>query len=75
MNDIRFNEFGVTKETSDVYPLYTSKTICDKSCNLLLIEEYDKSHYIWIKNFNRLMNTQSKHSNKIFLFYYCLSHF
>ena len=58
MNDIRFNVFGVTEGKSDVYPLYISEKICDKSCNLLSIEENDKNHYVWIKHFNRLMNTQ-----------------
>ena len=41
------------------------KKICDKSCNLLLIEENDKSRYVRIKMLNRLMNTQSKDAHKI----------
>ena len=53
-DDIRFKVYGVTKDQT-IYPLYTSNKICDKTCNLLLIE----NHYVWIKDFNKLMNTQS----------------
>ena len=55
MNDIKFNVFGVDDKQS-IYPLYISNKICDKTCNLILIE----NHYVWIKDFNKLMNTQSK---------------
>ena len=41
------------------------------TCNLILIE----NHYVWIKDFNKLMNTQSKDSHKLFFGYYCLQHF
>ena len=70
MNDIKFNVFGVDDKQS-IYPLYISNKICDKTCNLLLIE----NHYVWIKDFNKLMNTQSKDSHKLFFCYYCLQHF
>ena len=74
MNDIRFNVFCVSEQTSEIFPCYISKKKYDRTCNLLLIEEDDKSHYVWIKNVNRLMNTQSKHNNRKF-FCYCLQHF
>ena len=70
MNDIEFNVFGVDDKQS-IYPLYISNKICDKTCNLILI----KNHYVWIKDFNKLMNTQSKNSHKLFVCYYCLQHF
>ena len=47
----------------------------DKTCNLLLIENGNENHYVWIKDFNKLMNTQSKNSHKLFFCYYCLQHF
>ena len=47
----------------------------DKTCNLLLIEKNNKNHYVWIKDFNKLMNTQSKNTHTLFLCYYCLQHF
>ena len=74
MNGIRFHVFGVD-DTQSVYPLYISNKICDKTCNLILIEKNNKNHYIWIKYFNKLMNTQSKDSHKLFFCYYCLQHF
>ena len=55
MIDIKFNVFGVDDKES-IYPLYISKTNCDETCNLILIE----NHYVWIKDLNKLMNTQSK---------------
>ena len=55
INDIKFKAFGVDNKQS-IYPLYISNKICDKTCNLFLIE----NHYVWIKYFNKLMNTQSK---------------
>ena len=46
VNDIKFNIFGVHNKQS-IYSLYISNKICDKTCNLLLIE----NHYVWIKDF------------------------
>ena len=48
MNDIKFNVFGVDDKQS-IYPLYISNKICDKTCNLILIE----NHYVWIKDYNK----------------------
>ena len=70
MNDIKFKVFGVDDRQS-IYPLYISNKICDKTYNLILIE----NHYVWIKDFNKLMNTQSKDSHKSIFCYYCLQHF
>ena len=63
------------KKNPENFPRYISGKICDKICNLLLIEENDKSHYVWIQNGNRLMNTQSKDGHKLVYCYYCLQHF
>ena len=38
--------------------------------NLLLITEKDKSHYVFIKDFNRLMFSRTKHKDKK---HYCMS--
>ena len=51
--------WGVDDEQS-IYPLYISNKICD----LLLIE----NHYVRIKDFNKLMNTQSKDGHLLLLF-------
>ena len=68
--NIKFNVFGVDDKEL-IYPLYISKRKCDKTCNLILIE----NHYVWIKDFNKLMNTQSKDGRKLFFCDYCLLHF
>ena len=36
-------------------PLYISKKSYNQILNLLLITEKDKSHYVFIKDFNRIM--------------------
>ena len=41
MNDIKFNVFAVD-DSQSFYPLYISNKICDKTCNLLLIENDNK---------------------------------
>ena len=53
-----------------VYPLYISKKSYDQTLNLLLITEKDISHYIFVKNFNRLMFSRTKHKDKK---HYCMS--
>ena len=68
--NIKFNVFGVNDKQS-IYPIYISNKICDKSSNLLLIE----NHYVLNKDFNKLMNTQFKDGHKLCFCYYCLQHF
>ena len=68
--NIKFNVFGVD-DKQPIYPIYISNKICDKTCNLLLIE----NHYVWIKDFNKLMNTQFKDGHKLCFCFYCLQHF
>ena len=53
-----------------VYPLYISKKSYDQTLNLLLITEKGKSHYVLIKDFNRLMFSRTKHEDKK---HYCMS--
>ena len=43
--------------------------------NLLLIENDNKNPYVWIKDFNKLMNFQSKSGHRLFFCYYCLQYF
>ena len=45
--------------------LYTfQKKSYDQTLNLLLITEKGKSHYVFIKDFNRLMFSKTKHKDK-----------
>ena len=49
------------------YPIHLSKEKNSNDLNLLYIEEGEKSHYVLITDFNRLMNTFTKHKEKKFL--------
>ena len=43
--------------------------------NLLIIHEGDTSHYVYIKDFNRLMFNVTKHKEKKWFCMRCLQHF
>ena len=58
---IHVNVFGYGNK---VYPLYISKKSYDQTLNLLLITEKVKSHYVFIKDCNRLMFSRTKHKGK-----------
>ena len=64
---MQVNIFGYENK---VYPLYISKNSYNQILNLLLITEKDKSHYAYIKDFNRLMFSRTKHKGKK---HYCMS--
>ena len=55
---MQVNVFGYENKT---YPLYISKKSYYQTLNLLLITEKGKSHYVFIKDFNRLMFSRTKH--------------
>ena len=58
---MQVNVFGYENK---VIPSYISKQSYDQTLNLLLITEKDKSHYVFIKDFNRLMFSRAKHKDK-----------
>ena len=59
---MQVNVFGYENK---VYPLYISKKYYDQTLNLLLITNaQDKSHYVFIKDFNRLMFLRTKLKDK-----------
>ena len=64
---MQVNVFGYENK---VYPLYISKKSYNQTLNLLLITEKDKSHYVFIKDFNRLMFSRTKHKDKM---HHCMS--
>ena len=66
-DDIRFNVYGA--KCQSIYPLYISNKICDRTCNIFLTENGNKNHYVWIKDFNKLMNIQSKDGHKLLLLF------
>lgn len=75
-NDLIIN---VYHEVMTIEPLKISKklkTIEDKVINLLLIRDDENSHYCWIKDFSRLVRSQTTtHTEKLYYCYSCLSHY
>ena len=64
---MQVNVFGYENK---FYPLHISKKSYCQTLNLLLINEKGESHYVFIKDFNRLMFSRTKHKDKK---HYCMS--
>ena len=62
----QINLFGYENK---VYPLYISKKSYNQTLNILLITKKDKSHYVFIKDFNRLMFSKTKHKDKFYVMF------
>ena len=60
-NNICINVFGYENEL--VFPIYVSDQKFENSMDLLLLINDDKSHYVYIKDFNTFMFHKAK--NKI----------
>ena len=58
---INVNYFGYENKVS---PLYVSKKFNEQVLNVLLISNEEKSHYVLIKDFNRLMHSKTEHKEK-----------
>ena len=61
-NNICINVFGYENEL--VFPIYVSDQKFEDSMDLLLLIDDDKSHYVYIKDFNRFMFHKTKNKNK-----------
>ena len=72
-NEICINVFSY--EDKIVCPVYVSKKKYDDYMNLLMIHEDDKSHYVYVKDFNRLMFNVNKHGEKKWFCMRCLQDF
>ena len=59
--NINVNVFGYENR---VFPLYVSKKLNKQVLNVLLISNEEKSHYVFIKDFNRLMYSEVKTKNQ-----------
>ena len=46
-----------------IYPIYISKKSNTQVLNVLLITSEEKSHYVFIKDFDRLMHSKAKTKN------------
>ena len=69
---MQVNLFGYENKA---YPLYISKKCYNQTLNLLLITEKDKSHYVFIKDFNRLIFSKTKYKDKKHFCMSCLQNF
>ena len=70
--NINVNVFGYENR---VFPLYVSKKSNKQVLKVLLISNEEKSHYVFIKNFNRLMYSKTKYQHKKHFCMYCLQNF
>ena len=68
-NQININVFGYA---GFVYPIYNSKEKYDNYLEVLYIEEGEKSHYVLITDFDRLMNKFNNDKRKKHFCKYCL---
>ena len=57
---INVNVFGYENK---VFPLYVSKKLNEQVLNVLLISNEEKSQYVFIKDFNRLLYSEVKTKN------------
>ena len=72
-NNICINVFGYEDEL--IYPIFISKQKFEDSMDLLLLYEDDKSHYVYIRDFNTLCFTRQKIKNKKRFCKSCLQYF
>ena len=72
-NNICINVFGY--ENKLVFPIYVSDQKFEDSMDLLLLIDDDKSHYVYIKDFDRFMFHKTKNKNKKWFCKSCLQCF
>ena len=72
-NEICINVFSY--EDKIVCPVHISKKEYRDCMNLLMIHEGDKSHYVYVKDFNWLMFNVNKHGEKKWFWMRGLQHF
>ena len=72
-NNIPINVFGY--ENGLVFPIYVSDQKFEDSMDLLLLIDDDKSHYVYIKDFDRFMFHKTKIRNKKWFCRKCLQCF
>ena len=68
--NISINVFGYENEL--IFPIHISDQKFEDSMDLLLLIDNDKSHYVYIKDFNRFMFHRTKNENKKWFFKSCL---
>ena len=77
LNNLSINVFGYEDES--LHPLYLTESPNDSPINLLLVTEEEdgqtKTHFCWIKDFDRLCYDRNKHKAKTFFCLRCFSSF
>ena len=70
------NVFSV-RDNNKFYPLRMAEKDCQNTIDLFLYEEDGKSHYSFIKNFNRLFRSQitSSKNGEVFICKKCFTHY
>ena len=58
-----------------VYPVYVLNKKLEDCMDLLMATDENKSHYLYIKDFNRFMCNKTKNKSKIHFCKYCLQFF
>ena len=53
-------------ENNPTYPVYVSDQKFENCMDILLISNKNKSHYVYIKDFNRFINNKTKNKKNIF---------
>ena len=64
MIELRFLFDVFCYENKLTFPIYISSQKFENSKDLLLIIDGDKSHYVYIRDFNRFMFHKTKNKNK-----------
>ena len=70
--NINVNVFGYKNKVS---PLYVSKNSNEQVLRVLLISNEEKSHYVFIKDFNRLIYSKTKNKDRKHFCIACLQNF
>ena len=73
LNKICVNVFCY--ENKIIYPVYLSNQCFNDCLDLLLISNNFTSHYMYIKDFNRLMFNKTRHKGEKYFFKSCLQCF
>ncbi|XP_073812235.1 uncharacterized protein [Musca autumnalis] len=73
--EISVNVFGYERDSIEG-PYYLKKEEKRHHVKLILLNEWDKFHYIWIKNMSRLLSSQlSAHEHAAYICNGCVQHF
>ena len=73
LNGINVNVFCY--ENKMIYPVYLSNNVFKDSMDLLLMSNEFTNHYVYIKDFNRLMFNKTRHKGKKYFCKSCLQCF